>query len=83
MGGEEFCILLPATPIKEAAEIAERVRRNIEHLHFDIDSNTFSITASFGVTLAEGGDETPEDIMKRADIKLYEAKSAGRNQVVM
>ncbi len=82
IGGEEFAILLPETDRKGAWHIAQRIRKNTEEHGFDIgESNPCRFTASFGLTCLEKGDETPDDILKRADIALYEAKTQGRNRV--
>jgi diguanylate cyclase (GGDEF)-like protein len=72
-GGEEFVVLLPETDAKHAADIAESLRHNIEHLA--------PITASIGVaTETPSRDESPDMLVRRADEALYEAKRAGRNR---
>ncbi|MBF0336324.1 MAG: GGDEF domain-containing protein [Nitrospirae bacterium] len=80
-GGEEFLIVLPYTPLKEAIEIAERLRQSIEHNRFDICGNVIAITSSFGVAeLRECSDR--DSIVCEADAMLYEAKRLGRNTVI-
>lgn len=77
-GGEEFCILLVATASEQAYSQAERVRSQLEKM--SIGELELKVTASFGfATLIEG--ENMDNIIKRADDALYEAKSNGRNQV--
>jgi diguanylate cyclase (GGDEF)-like protein len=79
-GGEEFCILLPATSLAEAQETAERVRRAIADRGFDIGGGqTLTATASLGVAVTTGGD--PAALVHDADTALYAAKAGGRNQV--
>lgn len=74
-GGEEFVVLLPETSDDHAREIAEMLRARIEELG--------DITASLGVaTQVPLRDGSREDLVKRADDALYEAKRLGRNRVV-
>ncbi len=77
-GGEEFAILLVSTNANEAFTQAERVRSEIEKHEFG--ELKLKITASFGVASLQEG-EAMESLLKRSDQALYEAKSAGRNQV--
>lgn len=77
-GGDEFIILLPQTDSREAAAIAERLRKLIYNSTL---KKEMTLTCSFGVTaLAKEDDE--ESIMKRVDLALYKAKERGRNIVV-
>ena len=76
-GGEEFMLLLPGADLAQARRAAERVRHGIEAHRF---APAERVTASFGVvTLAR--DERFDVLVKRADIALYRAKTAGRNRV--
>jgi diguanylate cyclase (GGDEF)-like protein/PAS domain S-box-containing protein len=77
-GGEEFVILLPDTALAEASAMAERVRRCIEADPFP---HVGPVTISLGVT-AINGDEDADQLFKRLDTALYEAKQAGRNCVI-
>jgi len=82
IGGEEFAIILPQTDITGAWQIAQRIRQATEQHGFNIDEeNECKFTASFGVTELKDEDETPDDLLKRADIALYAAKTQGRNRV--
>lgn len=83
LGGEEFAILLPETDLEGAYLIAQRIRHATESHHFMIDDERrCHFTASFGVTEYNGAtDNTPDDLLKRADIALYDAKTQGRNRV--
>jgi len=77
-GGEEFIILLPNTDLDEAVKIAETLRLAIENKPFETIEK---LTCSFGaVALHEN--ESSEELLKRVDDLLYEAKAKGRNQVV-
>jgi diguanylate cyclase (GGDEF)-like protein len=80
-GGDEFIILLPETTPEQAIEIAERLRKNLQDNPFQIDAGIIFTSLSIGVSGSD--DELPElkDLLKCADIALYEAKKAGRNCV--
>jgi diguanylate cyclase (GGDEF)-like protein len=78
-GGEEFLAILPETELKEAMSVAERICRSIDCM--DSDPVLSQITISIGVTEYNSGDEA-QDMIKRADLQLYKAKDAGRNQVI-
>jgi len=76
IGGEEFVIILPHAKLKEAGDIAEKIREKVE------DSKLVTpITMSFGVVEYKN-DETSDEFYKRVDNALYEAKESGRNRVV-
>lgn len=79
-GGEEFAVLMPATPVDAAAVVAERVRTAVEELQIDTEGTIIRATVSIGVA---SGAETLEELVRRADRALYRAKGAGRNAVVV
>ncbi|MGC9080087.1 GGDEF domain-containing protein [Sulfurihydrogenibium sp.] len=79
-GGEEFIILLPHTSLKEAVEIAEKIRKSLESKPLVVDGKEIKITASFGVRELNLS-ETIESNIKSADENLYRAKELGRNRV--
>ena len=81
-GGEEFVIMLPQTDREDAKLVTERIRVGLEHLDLSDVGVKTSVTASFGVAVAEGSKVTSlEDILWQADQALYLAKSQGRNRV--
>jgi two-component system, cell cycle response regulator len=80
-GGEEFVILLPKTNLKNAYEIAERLRKLIEDYAFLYDQKRLPVTASIGVADYRNGVSTGTDLFKRADQAVYISKNNGRNQV--
>lgn len=80
-GGEEFVILLPNTNLKQAFEIAERLRKLIEQTDFIYEEQKLPVTASIGVADYRKGVATGTDLFKRADNAVYKAKEGGRNQV--
>jgi two-component system cell cycle response regulator len=83
-GGEEFVVVMPDTSPEVAAAVAERLRAAIESTPFLLRSSgeTLSITASFGISSRIASVITPDQLMKQADLALYEAKNTGRNRVV-
>lgn len=82
-GGEEFLLLLPSTNIEQAMEVAGKLRVIIAQNKFTItDTNTLTVTASFGVTSNIEKSNNWDGMIKAADDALYEAKKLGRNQVL-
>lgn len=80
VGGEEFLVLLPGTPLAEAGMIAERLRQNVETLMLP---GIQPITISLGVAYWNQQQGEPDKALKRADEALYRAKKEGRNRVVI
>jgi len=78
-GGEEFLLLCPGTGGEEARRIAERLRQDMEHQPWP---NGVEVTCSFGITVLAAGEDWLHAI-ERADAAMYQAKQAGRNQVVL
>lgn len=82
-GGEEFVVLMPDTDYAQAELVAERVRQSISERVFEVNAGRpLAVTVSAGVTLNENASDTPESLIKRADVALYRAKREGRNRVV-
>jgi diguanylate cyclase (GGDEF)-like protein len=81
-GGEEFITLLPQTCSEGAQILAERMRKETEKMRFTDITDCQPITASFGVVTFKDG-ESIEQQINDADKALYEAKSLGRNRVVV
>ncbi len=82
-GGEEFVVLMPDTDFRQAQGVAERVRAAVAERGFEISSGRLlTVTCSVGVALNEHELDTPEMLLKRADVALYRAKREGRNRVV-
>lgn len=83
-GGEEFVVVMPDTDAPIAEKVAERIRAEIEKTQFAVgrDGLTIPVTVSVGVSSLKRGVDSVAELMKRADLALYEAKSGGRNKVV-
>ena len=83
-GGEEFIAALPHTDIGTARSVAERMRERIAHQQFEAEGHEpFSVTVSIGLADIGAGGTAHQQMIKFADNALYEAKNAGRNQVVL
>jgi two-component system, cell cycle response regulator len=83
-GGEEFVILLPHTSKGDARIVAERLLKNVRKQEFNFGGDVLSVTISIGCAgNADVASNNPDDLVKAADIALYEAKKGGRNRVVM
>jgi len=82
-GGEEFVVLMPDTDWRQAQGVAERVRQAVAEKGFATGNRRpLQLTISVGLALNESETDTPEIMLKRADIALYRAKREGRNRVV-
>jgi diguanylate cyclase len=76
-GGDEFLCMAINSDGEQAVELAERLREALQRHRF---SAVKKVSASFGVTTFQKGD-TPETLIRRADLGLYKAKANGRNRV--
>lgn len=84
IGGEEFAVILPDTSLANAKNKAEEIRKEVELINFLLEDKTIiNFTISTGVsTLDSILDSSFDNILKRSDEALYEAKHSGRNKVV-
>ncbi len=80
LGGEEFAILLKNSDLEGGRDHAECLRTRLAALSFDTRLGPMSITCSFGVAEWQPG-ELVDQLLKRADAALYQAKHSGRNRV--
>lgn len=79
-GGEEFLAVIPDADEATALQIAERMRGRISMYPVLYNGNTILVTATIGVALSHAGD-TPELLLRRADLALYCGKGQGRDKV--
>ena len=78
-GGEEFVVMLLECPIATAALVAERIRARVA----DQDLGNGKLTVSIGLAEYPDGGDSPEELIATADAAMYQAKSSGRNQVIV
>ncbi len=83
-GGDEFVVLLTqlSTLREEAAAHAEAVGEKMRHaitLPYQLDTHEHQLSASLGITLYQGMDSNIDELLKQADLAMYQAKAAGRN----
>lgn len=81
IGGEEFALLMPQTPIVGASELAERIRGAVEGVLAVTGEIEVRVTVSIGVTQWGGGGDAVASLVARGDNAMYAAKRAGRNRV--
>jgi diguanylate cyclase (GGDEF)-like protein len=81
-GGEEFVLLMEGTDVLLAAKICRRISQAVRSWSWSQIHPNLRITVSIGVALAEEA-RTPVEVMAVADERLYRAKNAGRDRIVM
>ncbi|UCG12213.1 MAG: GGDEF domain-containing protein, partial [Deltaproteobacteria bacterium] len=82
-GGEEFMLILPETGSGQGVQAAERIRRRVAEERIGGEEHSEVVTVSVGVaSFPENGDDS-NSIISQADVALYRAKQAGRNQVIL
>ena len=82
-GGEEFLVVLPESTIERASSAAESLRQRIAATTVRDGTNTVRVTTSIGITIARPGETDIPRLLGRADTALYQAKSEGRNRVLV
>ena len=85
-GGEEFVVVLPNVAQEDAAKLSEIIRAKIEDLEIEhkLSSINKFLTMSLGIaSIVPSSDSSPEELLKKADKALYNAKIRGRNCVTV
>ena len=82
-GGEEFLVVLPESTIERASSAAESLRQRIAAASVRDGTNIVRVTTSIGITIARPGETDIPRLLGRADAALYQAKSDGRNRVMV
>jgi diguanylate cyclase (GGDEF)-like protein len=81
LGGDEFALLLPETDIQEARTVIDKIRAGIKQ---EMASREWAVTLSIGSqTLLDSHFDKPEELIKRADDLMYEAKSTGKDKAIL
>jgi diguanylate cyclase (GGDEF)-like protein len=80
-GGEEFLVVLPNCDLEQAANQAERMRLRLHATGMLVDGRELQVSASFGVTISDGSERSPDVFVRVADEALYRAKANGRNRI--
>jgi len=83
LGGEEFVVLMPHTALNGANDVAERLRTAFAASTFSAGGTEVRCTVSIGVAALDKGVDDGHKLLKAADVALYQAKSGGRNRVVL
>src|SRR5687768_357169 len=81
-GGEEFAVVLPEIDLAGAAQFGDGLRRMIEEEEFVFEGRRIPLAVSVGVADLDPGIANADDLIKKADARLYRAKQTGRNRVV-
>lgn len=77
-GGDEFIVLLPDATKESAIYVAQKIKTNI----YEYSEKNDAFTVSIGISNYQAGDVKIDDIIKRADEALYEAKNSGKDKIV-
>jgi diguanylate cyclase (GGDEF)-like protein len=81
IGGEEFAVWLPRTPLAEGLDVAERIRQSVAGTTWHWSGSPYSLTTSCGVAAYPQPIDDVANLPASADAALYRAKQAGRNRV--
>lgn len=81
-GGEEFAVVLPEIDLAGAAQFGDSLRRMVEDEEFVFEGRRIPLAISVGVADLDTGIANADDLIKKADARLYRAKQTGRNRVV-
>ena len=83
LGGEEFGILLLDSDYSVSLKIAERIKNKIQETTISHNDISINVTVSIGIALKNENTKTLLELIKLADLNLYEAKQTGRNKIVI
>lgn len=82
LGGEEFLIILPNAQMTEARHIAERVWKRFRESPMDAEGRPHRVTASIGVACLTGEQSAIQEVLQKADERMYRAKREGKDRIV-
>ncbi|WDP91665.1 MAG: diguanylate cyclase [Desulfobacter sp.] len=81
IGGEEFAVILPETPLADAKTAARRLKTAVAKNLFHVGDKTLSLTISIGIAMVSDRGGQKDELLKHADEALYLAKNRGRNRI--
>jgi diguanylate cyclase (GGDEF)-like protein/hemerythrin-like metal-binding protein len=81
LGGDEFLVICPATPLPGALQVAENLRRTVAALRVPAGAGEWRGGNNIGVAVSSAVMRSHEDLVKAADNAVYESKRNGRNRV--
>jgi len=79
-GGDEFMLLAPGTDSRSASKIAERIRAQVERYKIQLEGDEVGITISAGIVSYPAHASVVEELLKKVDEAMYNAKRGGKNQ---
>ncbi|HYP20916.1 MAG TPA: EAL domain-containing protein [Chloroflexia bacterium] len=79
LGGDEFTVLLEDTSIEDATATAQRIATQLS-APFYVEGCEVFVTSSTGIALSTAGHDGPDDLLRNADVAMYEAKNKGKNR---
>ena len=82
LGGDEFAVVLPDTDVQLMTAVAGRIHADLRRT-YAVHGHELELSASIGVVHTNGGPATPTEALRHADIAMYQAKAAGRDQWVV
>lgn len=83
VGGDEFAVLLRRISADQAEMAAQRLLESLRRIPVTVAGGSFHVTASIGLASIPGQEQTPDDLLARADLAMYRAKETGGNQVCL
>jgi diguanylate cyclase (GGDEF)-like protein len=78
-GGDEFAIILEDTAAEDATWVADRIVEAFKP-SFHVRDRELFVSVSIGVAVSEHGQRNPDELLRRADVAMYEAKAAGKSR---
>lgn len=79
LGGDEFTVLLEAARLPDATAAADRIAEKLS-APFYIEGCEVFVTTSIGIAISESGQDRPDDLLRDADVAMYEAKNKGKDR---
>jgi diguanylate cyclase (GGDEF)-like protein len=80
MGGDEFVVLIDGAPLKVTPQLVAERLLDVMRQPFDLDDTSMPLAVNTSIGIAIGDRETGGDLLRDADVALYQAKAAGKNR---